>query len=190
MREHRQRKKDEQQQQARSAALQRARRAAFTDEQRQEERATHAAAQQERRDAMPKDKVMEERYAQQRAQQARRDAYDKEQRQLERDASAKAQRERRGVTPLYNALQLPVGQREDQLLYDFHASGSGFGTVNSRRLRTLEEGSPLHTQCVKTVRKEIRSRGNRKKKGCIVMWKKHDLKRQGLRSMLTTQSAG
>ena len=183
MREHRQRKKDEQQQQARSAALQRARRDAFTDEQRQAERATNAAAQQarrdayddeqrqaeratnaaaqqERRDAMPKDKVMEERYAQQRAQQARRDAYDKEQRQLERDASAKAQRERRGVTPLYNALQLPVGQREDQLLYDLHASGSGFTTVNSRRLRTLKEGSPLHTECVNDVLPEIRERGH------------------------------
>ena len=109
---------------------------------------------------MPKDKVMEERYAQQRAQQARRDAYDKEQRQLERDASAKAQRERRGVTPLYNALQLPVGQREEQLLYDLHASGSGFTTVNSRRLRTLKEGSPLHTECVNDVLPEIRERGH------------------------------
>ena len=46
------------------------------------------------------------------------------------------------------------------MLYDFHASGSGFGTVNSRRLRTLPEGSPLHTQCVNTVREEIRLRGH------------------------------
>lgn len=46
------------------------------------------------------------------------------------------------------------------MLYDFHASGSGFTTVNSRRLRTLEEGSPLHTQCVNTVLEEIRLRGH------------------------------
>ena len=46
------------------------------------------------------------------------------------------------------------------MLYNFHAGGSGFGTVNSRRLRTLKEGSPLHTQCVDTVREEIRTRGN------------------------------
>ena len=184
MREHRQRKKDEQQQQARSAALQRARRAAFTDEQRQEERATHAeaqrarraaftdeqrqeerathaAAQRARREAMPKDKYWEERYAQQRAQQERRAAYDDEQRRMQRDATARAVRAcRGGVTPLYNALQLPVGEREDQLLYDLHASGSGPTTVNSRRLRTLTPGSPLHTQCVNTVKPEIRLRGN------------------------------
>ena len=129
------------------------------DEQRQAERATNAAAQQARRDAMPKEKVWEEQYAQQRAQQERRAAYDDEQRQMERDASAKAQRDRRGVTSLYNALQLPVGQREDRLLYDLHASGSGFATVNSSRLPTLEEGSALHTECVNTVREEIRLRG-------------------------------
>ena len=178
MREHRQRKKDEQQQQARSAALQRARRAAFTDEQRQEERATHAEAQRARREAMPKDKYWEERYAQQRAQQERRAAFAEEQRQLERDAqqraqqarraasddeqwqvecdaAAAAQRARRGVTSLYNALKLAVGQREDQMLYDFHASGSAPFTNESMRLRTLEEGSDLHDECVQDVQKEI-----------------------------------
>ena len=46
------------------------------------------------------------------------------------------------------------------MLYDFHASGSGFTTVNSSRLPTLEEGSALHTECVNTVREEIRLRGN------------------------------
>ena len=109
---------------------------------------------------MPKEKRWEELEQQQRAQQERRAAFDEEQRQLEREANAAAQRERRGVTSLYNAFQLSVGQREDQLLYDLHASGSGFGTVNSRRLRTLTPGSPLHTQCVNTVKPEIRLRGN------------------------------
>ena len=132
----------------------------LTDKQRRVEQEAQAAAQRARRDARPKEKVWEEQYAQQRAQEERRAAFAEEQRQLERAASAKAQRERRGVTPLYNALQLPVGQREDQLLYDLHASGSGFGTVNSRRLPTLEEGSPSHTQCVKIVRKEIHLRGH------------------------------
>ena len=80
---------------------------------------------------------------------------------MERNAEARAQRKHRGgVTPLWKALQLPVGQREDQLLYDFHASGSGFATVNSRRLRTLPPGSPLHTQCVDTVLEEIYLRGH------------------------------
>ena len=141
-------------------ARERARRADLADEQRQAEQEAQAAAQRERRDAMPKDKYWEERFAQQHAQEKRRAAIDDEQRQVEREAQAAAQRERRGVTPLYNALQLPVGQREDQLLYDLHASGSGFGTVNSRRLRTLTPGSPLHTQCVNTVLPEIRLRGH------------------------------
>ena len=110
---------------------------------------------------MPKDKYWEERYAQQRAQQERRAAYDDEQRRMQRDATARAVRAcRGGVTPLYNALQLPVGEREDQLLYDLHASGSGPTTVNSRRLRTLTPGSPLHTQCVNDVLPEIRERGH------------------------------
>jgi hypothetical protein len=124
------------------------------------EKEAQAAAQRERRDAMPKEKVWEERYAQQQAQEKRRADLTDEQRQVERDAAAKAQRARRGVTSLYNALQLPVGQREDRLLYDFHASGSGFATVNSSRLPTLEEGSALHTECVNVVREEIRLRGN------------------------------
>ena len=131
-----------------------------TDEQRQAERATNAAAKQARRDAMPEEQRWQELQAQQQAQQERRAAYDKERRQLVRDASAAAQRARRGVTPLWNALQLPVGQREDQVLYDFHASGSGFATVNSRRLPTLPEGSAEHAKCVKVVRKEIHLRGN------------------------------
>ena len=109
---------------------------------------------------MPKEKVWEEQYAQQRAQQERRAAFAQEQLRAEREAQAAAQRARRGVTPLWNALQLPVGQREDQLLYDFNASGSGFATVNSRRLPTLEEGSAEHAKCVNVVRKEIRLRGN------------------------------
>ena len=80
---------------------------------------------------------------------------------MQRDATARAVRAcRGGVTPLYNALQLPVGEREDQLLYDLHASGSGPTTVNSRRLRTLTPGSPLHTQCVNDVLPEIRERGH------------------------------
>ena len=162
IRQYRQRLTDKQRsaRQQAQAAAQAELRANLTVEERSARQQAQAAAQGERRVAMPEDKQMDERQAQQQAQQERRAAYADEQRQLERDASAKAQRERRGVTPLYNALQLPVGQREDQLLYNFHAHGSGFGTVNSRRLRTLEEGSPSHTQCVNTVRKEIRERGN------------------------------
>ena len=142
-------------------ALERARRADLADEQRRAEQEAQAAAQRERREAMPYDKRMEERFAQQQAQEARRAAADDKQRQMERDATAKAVRAcRGGVTPLWNALQLPVGQREDQLLYDFHASGSGFTTVNSRRLRTLTPGSLLHEECVNTVLEEIRLRAH------------------------------
>ena len=109
-----------------------------TDEQRRERQDAQAAAQRERRANLTD-----------------------EQRRVEQDATARAVRAcRGGVTPLWNALQLPVGQREDQLLYDLHASGSGFTTVNSMRLRTLKEGSPLHKECVNDVLPEIRERGH------------------------------
>ena len=191
----RQRKKDEQQQ-ARSAAVQRerARRAAFTDEQRQAERATHAEAERERRAALTDEQRQAERATHAEAERERRAAFTDEelqavrrppknphferqlelerqaqerrravrtdeQRQAEREAQAAAQRARRGVTSLYNALKLAVGQREDQMLYDFHASGSAPFTNESMRLRTLEEGSDLHAECVQDVLKEIPLRG-------------------------------
>ena len=143
------------------AEAQRERCANLTDGQRRERQEAQAEAQHERREAMPYDKKRMEDFAQQQAQEARRAAADDKQRQRERDATAKAVRTcRGGVTPLWNALQLPVGQREDQLLYDLHASGSGFTTVNSRRLRTLTPGSLLHEECVDTVLPEISLRGH------------------------------
>ena len=70
-----------------------------TDEQRRERQDAQAAAQRERRANLTDD-----------------------QRRVEQDATARAVRAcRGGVTPLWNALQLPVGAREDQLLYDLHA---------------------------------------------------------------------
>ena len=50
---------------------------------------------------------------------------------------------------------LPTGLREQQLLFDTHGSGAAFLTVNSSRLRTLEEGSALHAECVEDTAKDM-----------------------------------
>ena len=59
------------------------------------------------------------------------------------------------MTPLKQALMLPPGPREMQMLFDTHGSGSAFSTVNSRRLRTLEEGSALHAECVEDTANDL-----------------------------------
>ena len=56
------------------------------------------------------------RLTQRQAQERRRAERTDEESRVERDAAAAAQRKRRGVTAYYKALELPVGQREDQLL--------------------------------------------------------------------------
>ena len=73
----------------------------------------------------------------------------------ERNTNAAAHRKTRGVTPLKQALMLPPGPREQQMLFDTHGSGSAFSTVNSRRLRTLEEGGVLHAECVEDTAKDM-----------------------------------
>ena len=75
-------------------------------------------AQQERRAAFAEEQRRVEREAQAAAWRERHANFDDEQLCMQRDRCAAANRARRGVTPLYNALQLPVGQREDQLLCD------------------------------------------------------------------------
>ena len=79
-----------------------------------------------------------------------------EQRQALREANAAVQRQRLGVTSLYQALQTrSYGECERRLLFDAHASGSAFLTVNSRRLKTLKPGSNLHLQCAADVSADI-----------------------------------
>ena len=60
-----------------------------------------------------------------------------------------------GWTPLKQAISLPTGACEQQLLFDTHGSGAAFLTVNSSRLRTLEEGSALHAECVDDTAKDM-----------------------------------
>ena len=50
---------------------------------------------------------------------------------------------------------LPPGPREMQMLFDTHGSGSAFFTVNSRRLRTLLEGSAWHAECVEDTAEDL-----------------------------------
>ena len=135
--------------------------AAHAEQEKQRHREEKRARERARRADLTDEQRRVEQEAQATAQRERRGAFTDEQRRDERNAAAAAQRKHRGgVTPLWNALQLPVGEREDQLLYDLHASGSGFTTVNSMRLRTLTPGTPLHTECVNDVLEEIRLRGH------------------------------
>ena len=85
----------------------------------------------------------------------RRDGRSTEQVRAERQSDAARHCKQRGVTPLKQALMLPPGPREQQMLFDTHGSGSAFSTVNSRRLRTLEEGSALHAECVEDTAKDM-----------------------------------
>ena len=96
-----------------------------------------------------------EREAQAAAQQARRDGLTAAEKRAEREAQAAALRKTRGVTPLKQALMLPPGPREMQMLFDTHGSGSAFFTVNSRRLRTLLEGSAWHAECVEDTAEDL-----------------------------------
>ena len=140
------------------AARQQARRAAFTAEQARAERDAHAAAEQARRAAFTAEQARAEREAHAAAEQARRAAFTAEQARAEHDAKAAAHQARRamlGWTPLKQAISLPTGPREQQLLFDTHGSGAAFLTVNSSRLRTLEEGSALHAECVEDTAKDM-----------------------------------
>ena len=142
------------------------------------EREADAARQQTRRDGRSAEQVRAEREAQAAAQQARRDGLTAAEKRAECEAQAAAQRnlwhnlpaeqrwercdrraavnrKTRGVTPLKQALMLPPGPREQQMLFDTHGSGSAFSTVNSRRLRTLEEGRALHAECVEDTAKDL-----------------------------------
>ena len=81
-----------------------------------------------------------------------------EQARVDRDAHAAAEQARRamlGWTPLKQAISLPTGACEQQLLFDTHGCGSAFFTVNSRRLRTLKEGGALHAECVEDTAKDV-----------------------------------
>ena len=92
------------------------------------------------------------------AKQARRANLTAEQARADRDAHAAAEQARRamlGWTPLKQAISLPTGACEQQLLFDTHGSGSAFFTVNSRRLRTLKEGGALHAECVEDTAKDV-----------------------------------
>ena len=84
-----------------------------------------------------------------------REAQSEASKRAERNTDAAAHRKTRGVTPLKQALMLPPGPREMQMLFDTHGSGSAFSTVNSRRLRTLEEGSALHAECVEDTANDL-----------------------------------
>ena len=122
------------------------------------EREAQAAAKQARRAAFTAEQARAERDAHAAAEQARRAAFTAEQARAEQDAQAAAHQARRamlGWTPLKEAISLPTGPREQQLLFDTHGSGAAFLTVNSSRLRTLEEGGVLHAECVEDTAKDM-----------------------------------
>ena len=85
-----------------------------------------------------------------------REAQSEASKRAERNTNAAAHRKTRGVTPLKQALMLPPGPREMQMLFDTHGSGSAVFTVNSRRLRALPEGSDLHAVCVEDTAKDLK----------------------------------
>ena len=107
------------------------------------------------REARSAEQVRAEREAQAAAQRNLWDNLPAAQRRERCDRSAAVNRKTRGVTPLKQALMLPPGPREMQMLFDTHGSGSAFSTVNSRRLRTLEEGSALHAECVEDTANDL-----------------------------------
>ena len=117
-----------------------------------------ASKKTRQREAQSEASKRAEREAQAAAKQARRAAFTAEQARAERDAHAAAEQARRamlGWTPLKQAISLPTGPREQQLLFDTHGSGAAFLTVNSSRLRTLEEGGVLHAECVEDTAKDM-----------------------------------
>ena len=122
------------------------------------DRVAHAAAEQARRANLTAEQTRADRVADAAAKQARRANLTAEQARVDRDAHAAAEQARRamlGWTPLKQAISLPTGACEQQLLFDTHGSGSAFFTVNSRRLRTLNEGSALHAECVEDTAKDV-----------------------------------
>ena len=118
-------------------------------------KAAQAAAQRARRDGRTPEEARAERDACAAAQRARRDGRTPEEARAERDACAARLRKERGTTPLYDAISLPAGPCEQQLLLDTHGCGAAFSTVNSRRLRTLDEGSALHAECVADTERDM-----------------------------------
>ena len=117
-----------------------------------------ASKKTRQREAQSEASKRAERDAHAAAEQARRAAFTAEQARAEHDAQAAAHQARRamlGWTPLKQAISLPTGACEQQLLFDTHGSGAAFLTVNSSRLRTLEEGGVLHAECVEDTAKDM-----------------------------------
>ena len=140
------------------AAAEQARRANLTAEQTRADRVADAAAKQARRANLTAEQARADRDAHAAAEQERRANLTAEQTRADRDAHAAAEQARRamlGWTPLKQAISLPTGACEQQLLFDTHGSGSAFFTVNSRRLRTLKEGGALHAECVEDTAKDV-----------------------------------
>jgi len=139
-----------------AAAKKRLARAAQSGEARQAQREADAARQATRRANMSSEQRQAQREADAAMHATRLANMSSEQRQALREANAAVQRQRLGVTSLYQALQTrSYGECERRLLFDAHASGSAFLTVNSRRLKTLKPGSNLHLQCAADVSADI-----------------------------------
>ena len=121
-------------------------------------KAAAASKKARQREAQSEASKRADRVADAAAKQAMRANLTAEQARADRDAHAAAEQARRamlGWTPLKQAISLPTGACEQQLLFDTHGSGSAFFTVNSRRLRTLKEGGALHAECVEDTAKDV-----------------------------------
>ena len=143
----------------RAAARKKARqREAQSEASKRADRVADAAAKQAMRANLPAEQTRADRVAHAAAEQERRANLTAEQTRADRDAHAAAEQARRamlGWTPLKQAISLPTGACEQQLLFDTHGCGSAFFTVNSRRLRTLKEGGALHAECVEDTAKDV-----------------------------------
>ena len=139
-----------------AAAKKRLARAAQSEEARQALREANAAREATRLANLSSEQRQALREANAAREATRLANMSSEQRAEWDDQHVSANRARRGVTSLYQALQTrSYGECERRLLFDAHASGSAFLTVNSRRLKTLKPGSNLHLQCAADVSADI-----------------------------------
>ena len=139
-----------------AAAKKRLARAAQSEEARQALREANAAREATRLANMSSEQRQALREADAARHATRLANMSSEQRAEWDDQHVSANRARRGVTSLYQALQTrSYGECERRLLFDAHASGSAFLTVNSRRLKTLKPASKLHLQCAADVSADI-----------------------------------
>ena len=127
-----------------------------SDAARQQARDADAASRRAQRDGLSDEARQRARDANAAGMRTQRDSLSDEARQRARDANAAGMRTQRGHSAVYKALQMDSHSGAQRLLYDLHAStGSGAMVANSRRLKSLLEGSDEYAECVVDVAEDI-----------------------------------